>query len=306
MLKRQLSLLIPSVLFVLPVTASQGPNACELTAHRAKKARRAELISELFANLANCANLSDPLEEAECYFEAFLEFNEGREEAQAQNEARLELCAQLGGDPYEPDLDPDDFVAGVDNPFFPLTPGVTLVYHADTEDGMEVIEVTTLDETREIMGIECVVVRDTVFLEGELIEDTFDYYAQDVVGNVWYMGEIAQNYEDGHLTDLGGSWIAGEDGGLAGILMLAAPTVGQTYRQEFLVLEAEDAGTVLALDAQVTVPFGNFTMCLQTRDFTPLEPDANEHKFYAAGIGPVLEIDVDSGERLELVDVITN
>ena len=160
-----------------------------------------------------------------------------------------------------------------------------------------------LDETTEVMGVECMVVRDVVYLDGEPTEDTLDWFAQDVDGNVWYFGEIAVNYEDGEIADVEGSWEAGVDGAKPGILVLADPQVGDAHRQEMLLGEAEDAAEVLALGETVTVPAGTYVNCVKTGEFTPLEPDTYEHKYRAPGIGVVLEVDVESGERVELVTV---
>jgi len=280
-------------------------DACRVTAVKARMARRAEVLSELFLALGICANSTDPDEHAQCVADAWEEFFDGLGEAQEQFGARLDLCDLLGGGPYDPTIDPRDFAGGgADNPFFPLVPGRTLTYQKTTAEGeIEVSVVTFLKETREILGVECVAVRDTESVDGEVVEDTFDYYARDLEGNVWYFGELSMVFEDGFLVDLGGSWIAGEDGASPGIIMPADLFLGQTYRQEFLLGEAEDAATVLSRDASVSVPYGDFDGCRETLDFTPLEPGNVEHKFYAEGIGLVLEVDPANGERLELIDV---
>ena len=144
--------------------------------------------------------------------------------------------------------------------------------------------------------------RDTVRLDGVLIEDTLDYLAQDVHGNVWYFGELAQNFEDGELVDLDGSFTAGSDGAKPGFWMKAAPIVGETYRQEWFVGEAEDVATVVSTDSAEPVPFDNGGPVLQTRDFNPLEPDSVELKYYVPGVGLVLETKPGTTERLELVE----
>ena len=205
---------------------------------------------------------------------------------------------------YKPQVDPANFVLGVDNPYFPLTPGTTMIYEADTEDGKEVINVTVSNETKEIMGITCIVVRDTVTLGGELFEDTYDWYAQDKDGNVWYMGEDSTEYEDGE-TDKAGSWEAGVDGAKPGIIMMAKPLAGFRYRQEYYKGEAEDMGEVLSLNETITVPTETYTNCIMIRDINPYEPDVEEHKYYAAGIGVVAELTVRGGdERVELIEII--
>ena len=149
--------------------------------------------------------------------------------------------------------------------------------------------------------MECTVVHDVVTLDGVLIEDTLDYFAADEDGNVWYFGELSQSFEDGELASLEGSFTAEVNGAKAGIIMLATPTVDTTYRQEFLINEAEDVATVVALNETVTVPFGTFQHCLKTADYTALDPGVIEYKFYAPGIGMVLEDNPDSGTQVVLV-----
>ena len=205
-----------------------------------------------------------------------------------------------GGD-YAPQLDPADFVTGVDHPFMPLAPGNRWVYEETGEDGeVEHIEVVVQEETREIAGLTATVVRDTVTLDGEMVEDTFDWFAQDRDGHVWYLGEDVDNYEDGELVDHDGSFEHGQDGAYAGIVMPAQPQVGDAYRQEFFPGEAEDLGEVIRLDGTASVPFGDFEDLLVTRDWNPLEPEVLEEKSYARGIGLVFEEKV-AGEAGEAV-----
>ncbi|HUU85406.1 MAG TPA: hypothetical protein VM243_18050 [Phycisphaerae bacterium] len=187
-----------------------------------------------------------------------------------------------------PQVDPADFVAVVDNPFFPLTPGTMRVYEGEKPDGLERVEVLVTDDTREILGVTCTVVRDTVALDGETIEDTFDWYAQDRDGNVWYFGEDSRELEDGQVVSTEGSWEGGVDGAQPGIVMPADPQIGDVFQQETAPGVAEDRGEVVSLTESVTVPFGSFDDCLQTRDFTPLDPGVNEFKFFCPGVGEVL------------------
>jgi hypothetical protein len=267
-----------------------------------RKSERYEANDDYFRHVAQCQNLSDPDDKAECLAEAAEERAEALEEVRDRYEARLELCDLLGGDAYDPEIEPEDFVALIDHPYLPLVPGTqwTLEKHTPTED--EVIVITVTEETRMVLGVECTVVRDTVTSGSDFVEDTLDYFAQDEDGNVWYFGELSMEYENGELVSLDGSWEAGVDGAKPGIVMLAAPQAGETYRQEFFLGEAEDAATVLATDANAVVPFGAFVDCVQTDDFSPHSPDSEENKYYAAGIGLVLEIDLVSGDRTELVD----
>ena len=202
-----------------------------------------------------------------------------------------------------PDFDPANFVAGVTNPYFPLVPGTTYRYRSETDEGVEINTVEVTHDTKTILGITATVVLDQVFLDGELTEKTFDWYAQDKDGNVWYLGEDTQELEDGQVVSTEGSWETGVDGAEAGIIMWSDPAAhgGETYRQEFLAGEAEDVAMVVGLDATVDVPFGHFTDCLETIDWSLLEdvPVAErEHKFYCPGVGVVLEAEGPADERV--------
>jgi hypothetical protein len=199
-------------------------------------------------------------------------------------------------------LDPADFVARVDNPYWPMAPGTTWVSREFDFETSQRVKVTVLERTKTIEGIEATVVHDVVREHGELVENTFDWYAQDVCGNVWYLGENTKEYEDGEVVSTAGSWEHGVDGALAGVIMPADPQVGLTYRQEYYEGEAEDLGEIMSLDEQAQVPFGHFRPVLMTKDITPLERRVLEYKFYAQGVGPVLAVSVSGGsDREELL-----
>jgi hypothetical protein len=203
---------------------------------------------------------------------------------------------------YAPTIDPASFTTAVDNPYFPLEPGAQWVYEGRTEDGLERTVVEVTDQTREVMGVTCVVVRDTVTLDGEVIEDTYDWFAQDADGAIWYFGEESSEYENGEVVSTEGSWESGVDGAQPGIVMPAEPEVGDAYRQEYYPGEAEDQAEVLSLTETVTVPVGSYDEVLMTEEINPLEPDVVERKYYAKGIGPILAVQVEGGsEREELV-----
>ena len=145
---------------------------------------------------------------------------------------------------------------------------------------------------------------DTVTLDGALIEDTFDWYAQDNAGNVWYLGENTAEFENGEVTSTAGSWEAGVDGALPGIAMPANPNPGLQYRQEYYRGEAEDNAEVLSINEMADVPLGHFEGMLLTKDTIALEPDVLQYKLYARGVGVVLVLDVAGGSgREELVKI---
>jgi hypothetical protein len=212
-----------------------------------------------------------------------------------------ETALPQGSEPVE--LDPADFVAAIDNPYWPMAPGTKWVYRETDEEGNEQrVEVTVTDETKNILGIEATVVHDVVSENGRLIEDTYDWYGQDKAGNVWYLGEDTKEYEDGEVVSTEGSWEAGVDGAQAGIMIPANPEVGMAYRQEYYAGKAEDNGEILSLDEQIEVPFGSFDNVLKTKDTNALEPNVLEHKFYAKEVGPVLAIGISGGGgREELI-----
>jgi hypothetical protein len=218
------------------------------------------------------------------------------------SDSSVEIDPGDGGD-YSVDLDPATFVKVIDNPLFALTPGDSWSDESTGTHEVERIEVVVLDETRIVMGIQATVVRDTVTVDDEVIEDTYDWYAQDEAGNVWYLGEDTKEYEAGAVVSTAGSWEAGVDGALPGIVMGADPEVGDAYRQEFYEGEAEDLAEVVRVGVSEDVAFGSFDDVTVIKEWNPLMPDVVEEKYYAAGVGLILEVGVKGGsERIELLD----
>jgi hypothetical protein len=209
-----------------------------------------------------------------------------------------------GSDPVV--LDPADFVATIDHPYWPMTPGSRWVYsETDAEGAVQQVEVTVTNETKTILGITVTVVRDIVTEDGEVIEDTFDWYAQDTNGNLWYLGEDTKEYEGGNVVSTAGSWEAGRDGAQPGIILPGQPQVGLAYRQEYLAGEAEDAAQILSLTEHADVPYGSFDELLMTEETTPLEPGLRERKYYARGIGLVFaQVVAGDTSREELVTYV--
>ena len=206
-----------------------------------------------------------------------------------------------GSEPVK--LDPADFTTRIDNPYWPMAPGDKWVYR-ETDSGTEQhVEVTVTNQTKQIAnGIEARVVHDVVTEDGQLVEVTDDWYAQDKAGNVWYLGEDTAEYENGKVTTRSGSFEAGVDGAQAGVIMPADPKDSMAYRQEYYKGEAEDKAEVLSTDEQVEIPFGYFQGVLMTKDLVPLEPKVSEYKLYARDIGPVLTVKTSGGSgREELI-----
>jgi hypothetical protein len=184
---------------------------------------------------------------------------------------------------YTPHIDPAEFTTTVDNEFFPMEPGTTFLYEGGTEHS----EMTVTSDTKMVMGVECIVVDHREWEGDMLIEKTYDWFAQDNKGTVWYFGEDTKEYEEGKVVSTKGSWEAGVDGAKPGIIMPAEPKVGQSYHQEYYPGEAMDMARVLSLDASVTVPYGSFDEVLETREWTPLQPGFSEKKYYVRGVGPL-------------------
>jgi hypothetical protein len=299
-------------------TAEADRPGCGTTARLLRYACAFDTRDSLYNAIAKCQDST--LVDDECVAAARAEYREAKEDCGAVLAARLEVCDALDDELHEPMFGLDFAAAFVDprqiggsvlpNPYFPLVTGNRWVY----EGVEETITVVVTDKTKLIDGITCVVISDIVVDEdGFVVENTKDWYAQDIDGNVWYCGEIAENYEvfDGddpegaELVDIEGSWKHGREHAQAGLLLPFAPEVGELIRQEIFYTNAEDVIEVLSVAASESAPGGACVeTCLQTRDFTPLSPDAIEHKFYAPGIGMIVEVNSGDGERLELVEFV--
>jgi hypothetical protein len=291
-----------------PDAAAATDGACTLTASAALSSCRHETEGDYWIGVGVCQNLKSATGRSKCLEDADAERADAREECQDQHASRLEVCAVLGEAPYAPKINPDEFVdpaqigrSVAPNPFFPLNPGRKVVLRSSEER----IETTVTGETTRILGVRCAAVRDVGIEDGEITEDTIDWFAQDIYGNVWYFGEISQELQDGVLVGIEGSWKAGVDGAKPGIVMEAAPQAGDVYRQEFALGNAEDLGKVLRLDGTATTPAASCRGdCLVIRDFSPMEPDgARENKYYARGVGLIMESNLDSGEKVKLIEI---
>jgi hypothetical protein len=201
-------------------------------------------------------------------------------------------------------LHPGDFVRRVDNPWFPLKPGSFWRYRG-AKEGEHMTDVVRIAKgTKRILGVRTTVVHDTVLVGGRPEEETFDYYAQDRRGNVWYFGEDTKELNSrGKVVSREGSFRAGRDGARAGLYIPGHPKVGQSARQEFFKGHAEDHFRVIDREAKVSVPFVTTAHALRTREWTPLEPGVVDNKYYVHGVGTVREFAVKGPvEKLHLVD----
>ena len=207
---------------------------------------------------------------------------------------------------YHPDIDPADFGPRITNHWLPMRPGTTYVYKGvkDGKPSTDIVVVT--HRTRVVDGVRTRVVADRQFEAGVLEERTSDYYAQDICGNVWYFGEdTAVLDRAGHVVDRSGSFHAGVDGAQPGVFMQAHPQIGRRFRQEWFAGEAEDTYVVRDLSATVSVPYRTSHHAMRTEEFTRLEPDVLDNKYYVRGIGVVKELAVKGPvESLVLVAVI--
>ena len=216
------TLLTGSLLALLALPAFAG-DPCQDTAKLQKREAIVSAVADYKAALAVCANLTDPDAQQECQSEAKSDFADAKQLCKDQYKARLDLCGKLGGGAYDPVIDPSAFSTMIDNPFMPMPVGAQWTYETPTDDGLETDVVTVTPDTRVIMGVTCVAVQDTVSVDGEVTEDTTDWFAQDAAGNVWYFGELSFSLEGGYIADLEGSWVGGVDGAKPGIVMPAVP-----------------------------------------------------------------------------------
>ena len=184
---------------------------------------------------------------------------------------------------YTPHIDPAEFTTKVDNEYFPMEPGTTFLYEGGTEHS----EMSVTHQTKKVIRVECIVVDHREWEGDMLIEHTYDWFAQDKEGTVWYFGEDTKEYENGEVVSTKGSWEAGVDGAKPGIIMPAEPKVGHSYHQEYYPGEAMDMARVLSLKESVTLPYGAFDEVLETREWTPLQPGFSEKKYYVGGVGPL-------------------
>jgi len=308
------------------VAAAKGEeNTCEKIAGLQLEACKAEATDDLLNAKANCLNLGSKSERTECTDDAQDDAKEAKRDCREQNEAREDLCEALGENRYEPDFDPANFDQDFSNlehpnPYFPLATGNTWQY----EGPDETISIEVLAKTKLIEGVTCAVVRDVVESDGLAVEDTDDWFAQRDDGSVVYCGEISKNFEvfegddpeEAELVDVEGSWKAGRDGALPGVVFQGTPVVGAIYRQELSLGDAEDAAEVLSttyaygsnatLDAFVPAALAQTLCansdCIVTGEFSPLSPDGFERKYYARGVGLFLEVDPDDGDIVALTD----
>src|SRR3989338_455140 len=223
------------------------------------------------------------------------------------NEGSKKIQSSAIEEPYNPEINPADFSTKISNRYLAFTPGTTYIYEGKVEEGVERTEVYVTNNIKKVMGVNVIEVRDRVYLNDELIEDTKDWYSQDKYGNVWYFGEDSKEIIDGKISSTKGSWAAGYYGAKPGIVMKANPKVGDIYKQEYFPGEAEDMGEVVALGVKIKVKYGSFSDCLQTKDWNPLEPGDEEYKYYCPEVsGLVYETGIENMEFTQLVDIQKN
>jgi len=212
--------------------------------------------------------------------------------------------ASACGTTYAPVLDPANFVTVIDNPYFPLPVGRKLVYTGIKDGQTQKDTVTVTDQTKVILGITATAVHDVATHNGTVLEKTFDFYAQDKQGNVWYLGEDTTAFLPNGKADTSGSFTAGDDGAQPGIIMEANPQIPDAYRQECYAGQAEDTAWVVATTGSVRVPFGQVRNVLTSLEATRIEPGAYDQKVYGPGIGIVSEQALTGGNEVaQLVSV---
>lgn len=301
--------------------------ACTDTATALFAACKAEGVDDAFVAKANCINVADAERRDQCLDDLKAEQDEHLDLCRAQRAGRIAACDLLGEGRYDPSFDPslfdDPHHPTTPNPYFPLAVGDRWEYRGEGERNT----VEVLDETKQIVGVTCAVVLDQVFKNGELTEDTDDWFCHRKNGDVWYFGEETKDFENfsgdappfPELVSIDGSFKNGRDGSKGGLFVLAAPTVGAVYLEEFSLANAEDVTEILS----ITYAFGHDATldqavppllaarfcanadCVVTKNYSLLEPGAFARKYYAKGVGVILEVEVDpeagTAEPIQLV-----
>lgn len=204
------------------------------------------------------------------------------------------------GPPYHPKINPASFTTNFTNRYWPLRPGATWTYEGTKDGQPEHVVIVVTRTPRTVFGVRCLTVVDTVTINGSLEEKTTDWYAQDRTGAVWYFGEDSKDYKNGAVSSTAGTWEAGVDGALPGVIIQGAPRPGPTYRQEYRPGVAEDMARVLSDSLVQQVPAGTFRGVVETYDTDPLNPDKVEKKFFAPGVGPVHTVRVGGSHHEEI------
>ena len=320
----ELAIVAASALMVAALPVQGADQVCSQTADTMYQACKHEVRDDALVAEATCGNMTDDDEQQECLDEAAEAGTEAAQLCRDQLTARRANCNALGENAYDPRFEPSLFLANFRQPsrmnrYFPLKVGNRWEY----QGGSEKVKVQVLDRSKLIEGVRCVVVRDTVTHKGKLIEDTFDWFAQARNGGVWYCGEEVKDYETNagdrpvapELVSIDGSFKVGRGGAKPGIIFPPAPFIGQVYREEFSLGNAEDLAEVLTtsygygrtpeLDRRVPWNLASRLCagdCVVTNNYSPIEPGVSERKYYAPGIGLFLTIHTDTGERSQLVN----
>ena len=196
---------------------------------------------------------------------------------------------------YHPKIGPADFSNVITNPYFPLKTGSQFIFDGIRDGKPQHTLVTVTNETKMIMGVATVVVRDVVTSNGALVEKTTDWYAQAKNGDVWYFGEATAEYLNGQVSNTQGSWEAGVDNAQPGIIMKAKPKLGVTYRQEFRPGVAEDVAKVTTMGTTYKTGGTTYRNVTITTDRNPLNPDKLDQKYFAPGVGLIYTKKLSAG-----------
>ncbi|HEV8375226.1 MAG TPA: hypothetical protein VGR38_03200 [Candidatus Polarisedimenticolia bacterium] len=302
-------------------SGAQTGGYCTQTADTLLDACKASVMDDGAVGKAICINITDAKVQNACLDDLAGSQDEAIQLCLGQHDTRLAACRVLGEGRYDPDFKPARFdnpkLPSNPNPYFPLGVGKHWEYRTATQ----VNTVDVVNETKLIAGVNCIVFRDLVFEGGFLHEATDDWYAPAKDGSVWYFGEETKDYEifkgdkpvRPELDNIDGSFKAGRDGDKPGIIALAAPKVGDAYLEEFSLANAEDVTEIMSttysyghdpvLDEGVPAALaqrfcaGN---CIVTKNYSLLEPGLFARKYYARGVGTILEVE-NTGEVVQLV-----
>ena len=195
----------------------------------------------------------------------------------------------LPGEPAAPTV-----FGPVEHRYFPVEPGTVWTYEGSRNGAHRRDVVRVLHDTRTVMGVECSALFQEMYLDGVLVERTWEWFAGDQDGNLWKFGEESFDFEDGLVVLTEDSWEAGVGGALPWMVLVADPRPGD------VTTNGDEIIQVVSVSAVALVPAGVFRECLEAVE-NPDDEDDKDVIIYAPGVGLVSETGTDGG--LELVSV---
>lgn len=188
------------------------------------------------------------------------------------------------------DVPKSNFKSSGKNSYCIIEPGYKQTFDGEEDGKKGHLEITVLDQTEAVDGVETRIVEERESADGQLVEVSRNYFAVDSESNdVYYFGEDVDMYKDGKVSDHEGSWRSGKDGAHFGLFMPSSPKLGQKYYQELAPSKAMDRARIVSVSEHVKVAAGDFDKCVKTEETSALETDSKEYKLYAPNVGLLID-----------------